>query len=283
MKFQEVLVDLLLKQPFYGYFASCVTPVESAEISTINMVSIPSLKLLYNKNWYESLREEQAVGVVIHELLHMILLHPFRKGNRERHLWTIACDMAVNEHIDPGLLTDDAVTVEKIGKEIKEKLPPLKGAEYYYDIISKSQDEIGLTENNNEIRVMLRCGQELKANKSMEMDSSEVNRSALKSMLSELVEQAKADGEIPEGMSGFIEEIYKPGEVDWRNILKRFLSGKGKMLTRKTCKKESKRFENFPGNKRTLGANALLALDESGSISNDLVKKFYNELLAIKK
>jgi len=282
MRIQDVMVHLLLKQPFYGYIASSVIPVESADTPTMNMVNSPTLKLLYNKKWYEMLKDEQAVGAVIHELLHLILLHSFRRGSRESHLWTIACDMAVNEHIDHELLPPEAITVEKISKEIKERLPEIKSAEYYYDIISKDENSISFLENSSEIKVVLKDGCELKASKSMEGDSSEVNMKALKSMLSELIEQAKTEGEVPAGVINFIDDIYKTHEVNWRNVLKRFLSGKGKIMVRKTCKRESKRFEDLPGNKRTVGVTVLLAIDESGSISDKQSAKFYNELLSIK-
>ena len=283
MQIRDVMVNLLLKQPFYGYLAASVTATECNDIKTVNMLTSPSLKLLYNKEWFETLKDEQAVGVVIHELLHLILLHQFRKGNREKHLWVIACDMAVNEHIDSRLLPDNAITVAKIAKEIKETILRSKSSEFYYDIITNSDSKVSFTENEDEITVVLEGGKELKANDSTDADSSELNKSAFKMAISELMEQANAEGEIPNALNKFITEIYKSYEVDWRNVLKRFLSGRGKTLVRKSCKRESKRFENLPGNKRSVGTNALLALDESGSISDSQVIKFYNELIAIKK
>ncbi|MCX7711275.1 MAG: VWA-like domain-containing protein [Clostridia bacterium] len=283
MKIQEVIMHLLLKQPFYGYIAASVTPVESDEIPTVRMTMTPAVKLIYNRGWYESLPEEHAIGTIIHELLHLVLLHPYRKGSRERHLWVIACDLAVNEHIHPRMLPPEAITVDKISEEIKENLPRLKSAEAYYDILSNSENQVSFNENDKEIKVVLRSGQELKANNSTEGDSSEINKSAVKCVLSELIDQAEAEGEIPGEINGFINELYKVNEVNWRNVLKRFLSGKGKVVTRKTCKKVSKRFEDLPGNKRSVGVNALLAVDESGSISDKQVMKFYNELLSVKK
>lgn len=283
MRIQDVMMHLLLKQPFYGYIAASVTPVESSGIPSMSSVATPSLKLLYNKDWYEALKEEHAVGAVIHELLHLILLHAFRKGNRERNLWVIACDMAVNEHIDSALLLPDAITVDKIAKEIKEMIPAFKSAEFYYDIISKDENRPKFEGNDKEIKVILKNGQQLKANNTVEGDSSEINKNAAKSMLAELIDQAKAEGEIPGKISGTIDALYQAHEVNWRNVLKRFLSGKGKVLVTKTCKRESKRFENLPGNRRTVGTTALLALDESGSVSDKQINGFFNELLTIKK
>lgn len=283
MRIQDVIVHLLLKQPFYGFIASSVTPVESVDVSTTSMATIPSMRLLYNKKWFEGLKDEQAVGVIIHELLHLIFLHPYRKGNRERHLWVIACDMAVNEHIDQRMLPDDAITVEKIAREIKETLPPYKSAEFYYDIISKGDERISFLESSDQLKIVLKSGQELRANNSTEGDSSEVNKNAFQSMMSDTIDQACAEGEMPGGISSYINEIYKSREINWRNILKRFLSGKGRTLISKTYKKESKRYENTPGNKRTVGITAMLAIDESGSISDKQISRFYNELLSIKR
>lgn len=283
MSIQDTMVNLLLKQPFYGYIAASITPVENNNIPTVEMIIDPSLKLLFNRKWYEKLKNEEGVGVVIHELLHLILMHTFRKGNRERQLWVIACDMAVNEHIDKNLLLDESVTVERISKEIREEIPKQKSAEFYYDIISSTDNRVSFIEKDKEIRVVLRDGGELKANNSPPADSSEVNKNAFKSMLADLIEQAKEEGDMPDGISGVIRDAYGTQEVNWRNVLKKFLTGRGRILFRKTYKRESKRYEGLPGSKRTLGVSALLALDESGSISDSQSGQFYREMLNIKK
>jgi predicted metal-dependent peptidase len=283
MKMRDAMLHLLLKQPFYGYVAASVTPTESEDVTTIKMINNSSLKLIYNRQWYESISNEMAIGVIVHELLHIMLLHPYRRGRREKLLWTIACDMAVNEHISPQLLPDDSVTVVGIGKEIRETIPKLKSAEFYYEVISKHESQFSFFERKDDIRVVMKSGFELTANRQMEDETSEINKSALKSMMSELIEQAQFEGEIPGAVSTFIADIYKTGDTNWRNILRRFLTGKGKVIKRKSFKRESKRFENLPGDKRTLGLNALIALDASGSISDKQLSQFYGELLKIKK
>jgi predicted metal-dependent peptidase len=283
MKMRDAMLHLLLKQPFYGYVAASVTPCESEDTAAIKMINDSTLKLLYNREWYESICDEKAIGVIIHELLHIILLHPYRREGREKLLWTIACDMAVNEHISPGLLLEGSVTVEVIAREIKEKIPKLKSAEFYYELISKDESQFSFFELKDDIRIVLQSGLELTANRQMEDEASETNKSALKSMMSELIEQAQFEGEIPGEVSCLIADIYNTSDVNWRNVLRRFLTGRGKVIKKKSFKRESKRFENLPGNKRTQGLNALIALDESGSISEKQLSVFYGELLKIKK
>lgn len=283
MRMNDAMLHLLLKQPFYGYVAASVTPAESEEVSTIQMINESTLKLLYNRQWFEALKEINAVGVIIHELLHIILLHPYRREGRNLLLWTVACDMAVNEQLPAGLLMEDSITVERIASEIRQKLPKGKSAEFYYEIIAQGESLFSFFEVNDEIRVTLKSGLELKANRQMPDDNSEINKSALKSMMSELMKQAQFEGEIPGGVSALISDIYITTDINWRNVLRRFLTGKGRVTKYKSFKKESRRFENLPGNKRTLGLNALIALDSSGSISDKQLALFHGELLKISK
>lgn len=283
MRINEVMANLLLKEPFYGYAAAAVTFVESKEVHTTSMISLHDIKFIYNKSWFEGLKEEHAIGVIIHELLHLILLHPVRGSGKDCNLWDIACDMAVNEYLDRKLLLNSAITVEKIEDEIREKLLKQKSAEYYYEILCQNEEKLSFVGIEDEINVVLNSGQELKANKSIEGNSSEVNKNAFIYTISEILQQSKSECEIPSDINEFIDELYEPYEINWRNVLKRFLTGKGKILKRKTYKKESKRFENMPGNKSTMGTKALLALDESGSISDEQITRFYYELLNIKK
>lgn len=283
MRIRDAVTHLILRQPFYGYIAASLVFTVSGDIPETGVSFNPSPRFIYNKAWFEGLPGDIALGAVMHELLHLVLLHPFRRSGRELHLWTIACDMAVNEHIDGNMLPEDSVTVEKIAEEIKEKLPRYKSAETYYDIISRGEAQLGLLGNSSIIKVALRTGQELKANIPVEEKTSEIYSKAARSIISELVDQAKSEGEIPGGICGFISELYGSGEIDWRNVVKRFLTGRGKTLARKTFLKESKRFDGLPGKKRSVGLQALLAVDESGSISNKHMAMFFNELLRIRK
>ena len=66
-------------------------------------------------------------------------------------------------------------------------------------------------------------------------------------------------------------------------MFKRFLSGRGRMQNRATYKRDSRRFEGFPGHKRSIGLKVLIALDQSGSISDEQLDIFFNELMSINR
>ncbi len=282
MKIQDVIIKLLIEQPYYGYVASSVTLVESEKIDTIRMASIPSLKIYYNPEWFESLSADQQKGVILHELLHVILMHQYRRMNREILLWSAACDMAVNEMIAKRYLFNNAITVDKLSQKLKRNIERNKNAEYYYDIITDVDDLMSFAVKNHEILLVFE-EESLKANKLSDEPASSVEINALKSKLIQTMEQASAEGELPSGLEDIVEEVYRDIKVNWRIMLKRFLTGRGKMMVRKSYKRQSRRFENLPGTKRAIGVRALLAIDESGSISDSLVKAFYKELQEINK
>ena len=106
----------------------------------------------------------------------------------------------------------------------------------------------------------------------------------IKSLVDELtLVQIAADAE--DGMEKSLleqtEAIYRPYKVNWRNVLKRFLAGQGRIHTRKSYKRQSRRYEDLPGSKRSVGVRALVAVDESGSVSDEEVAAFHKELIRI--
>ncbi len=283
MNIHEIVVKLLIEQPFYGYVASSVSIKESDSIEEIRMASIPELMICYNPSWFETLSDQHKIGAVLHELLHVILLHQYRRGDREIILWSVACDMAVNELLPEKNILKEAVTVERIGKKLKHTMERNQNAEYYYHIISNTEEFLSFTAVEGDSILISEGGIKLQVQKMSEESASSTDINALKSNLAQTFSEAKAEGGLPEGFEDRIEDSYKDIRMDWRVILKRFLTRRGKMLTRKSYKRQSRRYEELPGTKRCIGVNALIAIDESGSISDTLVKEFYKELTQINK
>jgi len=59
MELKDVILQLLIKQPFYGYVAANLTPLASQSVKTVKMAALPSLKLVYNPLWFAGLHEQQ--------------------------------------------------------------------------------------------------------------------------------------------------------------------------------------------------------------------------------
>jgi len=301
MRIQDALIKLLMLQPFYGALASVLSIQESDTVKKEEMSLLPTPSLKYNKKWYEELPDAQAVGVLMHELLHLLLLHALRQGSRDPLLWAICCDMAVNDHIPDEMLPDNAVTTEQIELIVKCKLERMRSAEYYYNKLSGLPDApISLLKREGAVTLPKVNGSLMEADIQKKEDINRVNEAALKNKLNEIVEMASQNDELPpellhkEEIENQNDELSpellhefvispKRSKINWKNMFKRFLSGRGRMQIRATYKRDSRRFEGFPGHKRSIGMKVLVALDESGSISDKQLNIFYNELMSINR
>lgn len=283
MRIQDVVMKLLIDQPFYGYVASTVSFVETEGVETIRMASIPDLVIYYNPVWFDRLSNQNKMGVVLHELLHVIFLHQFRRNNREISLWSVACDMAVNEFIPEDNIPPDMITVRRIAKKLNRNIDRQKNAEYYYSIIDEGEEFASFLTIEGDSILISEGGMLLKAQKVPKEEASASEINALRADIAQIFSETKMDGGISEGLEDGINETVRDVRIDWRVILKRFLTGRGKMIVRKTYKRQSRRYEELPGTKRSVGVSALIAIDESGSVSDALVKQFYQELTEINK
>lgn len=73
------------------------------------------VNIYYNPEYVMKAQRSELAWDLCHELMHIVLEHPLRRGNREQELWNSACDYAVN------LLLDDVVeSSRKSDKWIKK-------------------------------------------------------------------------------------------------------------------------------------------------------------------
>ncbi len=284
MRVQDALIRLLIRQPFYGSLASALSIMASKTVKRMELNLLPSPTLRYNREWFEGLPEAQAAGALMHELLHVLLLHTLRRGDRDHLLWAVCCDMAVNDHIPPEMRFESAVTTEQIEAKIKLKLERGKSAEYYYAMLyALLDDKLTLIQSEGTVTLPNISGAMLAADIQKEEIGDTVYETALKSKLQEIVLSANESGELPPELQTEFTLAPRRSKLDWRNMFRRFLSGMGRTQIHATYKRESRRFDGFPGHKRSVGMKVLIALDESGSISDEQLGAFFGELMSINK
>lgn len=284
MHIQDAVMKLLLHQPFYASLAAATSIRESRTVSTLQMTLVPSPVLEYNRDWFEALPDAQALGALLHELLHLLLLHAIRRGGRDPLLWAVACDLAVNQHIPPDMLPPEAATLEKVERKIEHPLQRGRSAEVYYDDMARLLGD-GFSLLQRESTVTLQCGNVslFTAELQTEEQIPDTNAQALKHTIDQLVDEAFQSGEVPEALGGLVEVPQKHSQIDWRAVFKRFLYGRGRIEARATYKRVSRRFDENPGTKRSVGLDVLIALDESGSITDGQLETFYVELMAVNR
>lgn len=90
---------LMLLHPF---LSSCVTRLPLIEVprdSWCTTAATDGYFIYWNPVFFESLAEDEVMGVLAHELLHVVLAHLERRGMREERTWNVAVDHAVNLYL----------------------------------------------------------------------------------------------------------------------------------------------------------------------------------------
>lgn len=223
--------------------------------------------ITYDEDFFMKLNKDERLFVVLHELLHVALLHNLRRGNRDSKKWNIAADYAIN-----GLIYNDlGITIPK-GALHDKKYNGLSVEEIYTqleddpdsDSFLGSEDLQGLGSNSPETESAIREAQTA---------IGEMMEEALQS----LKMQGKEAGKLPAGIELFIKELEKP-ILPWNIILSRYLHAKVKGGT--NWKRRNRRHPEvyLPSRKKEGLERIDFVIDTSGSISSEEFVQFLSEI-----
>jgi predicted metal-dependent peptidase len=90
---------LLVRAPFIGSIALGLAWVNAPDIGTM---ATDGRSVWFNPEWCEGHGVEKTMGVIAHEVLHVVNKHHLRRGDRDAKLWNVAADLLINR-----LLEDD--------------------------------------------------------------------------------------------------------------------------------------------------------------------------------
>ena len=82
------------------FFASLMLFAPIVESSSIDTAATDGRRILVNNKFFKSLNSSEQNAVMLHEVLHLALLHVLRMNSRDPQLWNIAADIVVNDLID---------------------------------------------------------------------------------------------------------------------------------------------------------------------------------------
>ena len=281
---------LMFKEPFYGLFliglnkeldnnipTACVTP---DKINT---------KLKVNPEFWETLDEKTKLGVLKHELLHICFFHLINWDRFDnKKVYNMAADLEINQYINSDMkgeawdgLEIDSPTFAPLNLEHK------KGTEYYY---GKLMQEIQDNPEGDIAKMADEGGFVMDLEEMMEGMSEAEKKLIAKQIdhqLKEIAESNKDKGRgfVPGEMQDYIDSLFEIVEpvIDWKSYLRRFNSMSTMVYTKKTRRKPNRRFETGPALKIKQKKRTLVAIDTSGSVSNDDLIEFFNEIYHIYK
>jgi len=284
-KFQELnddlshdTVSLLNKEKFWGHIMVPIRKIVDPRLTAAAAIQVGSFALLrVHPTRYFGIKEQKhRVGILKHEVLHLVLKHPLRMAQFPSHAKAnVAADIAINPMIGKENLPPTAIFPELYG------LPEDLTLEQYYDRIPEPRKRSrGGGGGEGDGNPYVPEGYEL-------MDEHTGWRSVVDEgkegiaeiVIDELIRGAQRHaGDMP----GYIKDMIHYREkvvVPWQTVLRRFIGASRSDLAR-TKKRKSKRYNTRPGTRFNHSATVLFGIDSSGSISQLELSVFMTELLA---
>lgn len=277
------------RYPFYAFLSMNMHYIETTDVPSMGVS--PAGIIYYNKEWCEKLTDPELMGVLCHEVLHIVqdVATRFKPLCMEHGLFNVAADIIDNNILsyeaglelpkegiipkndsitlpagDRSITIDDIShkTVEEVYKileKFKSKLPKLKG----FDVIimddpsGKGLEE--LAKQNPELAKQIKEGR-LKP----------ITGEQLKEMMATAGVMARQRGNISAGLERLLEMNLNP-KVDWRHRLRAYLQEK--LMSDYTWKRPSRRSDALgcylPSPKKDNELEAVIHRDTSGSISDE--------------
>jgi predicted metal-dependent peptidase len=269
-------IKLVLDDPFFGVI--CMR-WEVVEAHTDTMATDGN-NLYYSSDFVSKLTDDELLGVIVHEAMHVALLHMLRLGKREHLPANMAMDYAINPTIcerytlPAGGCNDPKYanwTFEDIYDDLMKNPPPPppQGG-------GSGDGEEGKGPWGQVMKPTDKNGQELSESEMKVMEAD------MKSTISNAVAVAKKQGKMPANMERFIDKLLKP-QVDWREKLRAVVTGM--YPTDYTWRRFNRRLEGegiyAPSILREGAGEIVVGIDTSGSIGKKELTTFFSELAAI--
>ena len=231
--------------------------------------------LFINPTRWDELPLPHRVGIVKHEMLHILYQHIFRKEERYHDHFNIAADCALNQHITRSHLPDLAVLPDTMSTQLSLQagksivVPPNLTSEEYYDLIQQVIEENpeGFPEGTPELGDTLDDHGKWNESKGDKLISKDI----AKKMLDKAATQTqKSRGNLPNEYAQWVEALSSKANVRWQQVLRR-VAGNKRVDEVRTLRKPSRRLPDLmhvKGKVKDRKYDLVVIADVSGSVSN---------------
>ena len=286
---------LILEKPFLGALVLRL-PLVEADPRWCPSVATDARALYYNPEYVGSLPLEQLQFALAHEALHCALSHFARREHRVRHRWDLACDLAINpllvkEGLSPApgaLIVPDfeGMSAEEIYPLIKDDQE--EGHEpfdrHLYEGGGQGEQEGPAPEPQEAPRPDEQQGREGRRPAGQPPPLSPQERERLaerwRRYLAGAAQQALQAGKLAGALARMVDRLLAP-QVPWRSLLARYLVARARddyTYTRPSRREGQAILPALRGHEMDL----VVALDTSGSVTDEEIRAFASELDAIK-
>ena len=295
---------LLMEEPFFAALSRKIEKRASTAIPTAGVRVDPEtaqFEMIYNPDFFASLPEEHVRGVLKHEFYHLIFEHVTSRqpAGIKPMVWNICADLAINSHLQGEL--PEMACMPGVGPFAE--LPAGKSAEWYLanfpdrpeDDSDKSEGEgdgngepgDGEPSDGNPGSFDDHSGWSDSADSPEQEAANQMAKERLKQSMKDAAQEASQSAKGWGSVSGDVKkEILKRLEtkVDWKKVLRYFIKTSQRAARRSSVKRINKRYAYIhPGKKVQRQAKIAIAIDQSGSVSDQMLENFFGELNSLAK
>ena len=280
-KLTTARIGLLLKAPFFGQLATRMT-LTNAD-AWCGTAATDGRKFYYNSEFVFKMPLKQLEFLVGHEILHAVYDHMGRRGDRMPRLSNIAADYCVNQDL----------VEQRIGEKISV-VPILYDAKFkgwsyeeVYDYLYENSDKIDISQLEKMILDdhLEEDGDGDSEDGSGKPKLSKEEAAAIRDEIKGAVisaAQAAGAGNLPAGVKRLLKDITAP-VIGWKELLQQQITSVIK--NDYTWARPSRRGWHLdavmPGLKPGEMIDICIAMDQSGSISEEDSKAFLGEIRGI--
>ena len=271
---------LLMNEPFFAGLSRRIDKRKTTDIPTAGVTVDPKsaqFVLMYNPDYMEKLSDTQKLGVLKHEFYHLVFEHV--TGRKPEGGLTkqdnMCMDLAINSHLI-GELPDGACIP---GVKPFEWAEPGKSYEWYKANWQPMDNEDGEGEGgqgNPSDSFDDHSGWD-----EVENTENEIAKERLKEAIKKAAEeasQAGSWGSVPASCRKDILDRLKV-HINWEKALRYFVKTSQRAEKRSTVRRINKRFPYIhPGKKIKRHAKFAVSIDQSGSVDDEMLVKFFSAL-----
>ena len=290
---------LILDQPFLGALVLRM-PLQMGDPSWCISATTDAKKIYYNYEYIDQLKPAETQFVLAKQALHCALSHFARRQHRLKHRWDLACDYAVNP-----LLIEEGFTAPP-GSLIEASFAGMSAEEIYRYLDDKQEGEADTGNNqdqgNDESNDPTDSDSESNSSQTNSSNtgagqSSDTAANQQPATLSQqeqdnlsvqwqqrlagAAQQAQQAGKLSTSMARMVEFMLQP-KLPWRSLLAQHMVATARD-DYNYARPSSRRGDPaiFPS-LRSSQADIVVAIDVSGSISDQEIEEFMCEINAIK-
>lgn len=285
---------LLMDEPFFSAVSRRIDKRATYGIPTAGVMVNPKtaqFELLYNPEFFEGLTDDERRDVLKHEFYHITFLHVTDRMPEGENIkrWNIATDLAINSHLynlpKGGLIPGEGpfkdlpkgMSAEWYLANLPKKKTDKQEQEYYEAGDTDGDDgdqgsyDIEELETLDDHTGWGQCSQEVK----------DMAKERLKEIIKKAGEECSKSNSWGSVSAECRKNIMKilDSKIDWKKVLRYFVKTSQKANRSSSIKRINRRYAYIhPGRKSNRVARIAVSIDQSGSVDDGMLAKFFAEL-----